>query len=82
MPVPDLAAPWSVIHDVWLQMLNPESYGLTTDKDLKHITWCPDKRCANGRSWATHQKHLDIITEHFKARWSNPIQLSPQWLYR
>ncbi|KAK8039545.1 hypothetical protein PG993_007956 [Apiospora rasikravindrae] len=73
LPVPDLSAPWSDLHDVWLQMLDPTSYGLTTDKDLQHITWCPDNRCANGRSWATHQKHLDIITEHFKARLSMPL---------
>ncbi|KAK8135204.1 hypothetical protein PG984_007216 [Apiospora sp. TS-2023a] len=65
LPVPDLSAPFSMAHEVWLQMLSPRSYRLTADTDLQHITWCPDRRCANGRSWATHQRHLDIIRAHY-----------------
>ncbi|KAK8078554.1 hypothetical protein PG996_004724 [Apiospora saccharicola] len=68
LPVPDLSAPFSRAHEVWLQMLSPGSYGLDADTDLQHITWCPDRRCANGRSWATHQRHLDIIKAHFDKR--------------
>ncbi|KAK7920000.1 hypothetical protein PG985_008022 [Apiospora marii] len=66
LPVPDLSVPFTSAHEVWLQMLSPRSYGLNGDTELQHITWCPDRRCANGRSWATHQRHLDIINTRFE----------------
>ncbi|KAK8039844.1 hypothetical protein PG993_008255 [Apiospora rasikravindrae] len=66
LPVPDLSVPFTRAHEVWLQMLSPHSYGLSADTDLQHITWCPDRRCVNGRSWATHQRHLDIINARFE----------------
>lgn len=30
----------------WLSHLDPDSYGLFTDTDTKHIIWCDDRRCA------------------------------------
>ncbi|KAK8863129.1 hypothetical protein PGQ11_009364 [Apiospora arundinis] len=67
--VPDLTDPFSEEHQVWLQMLNPTSYNLDTDTELRHITWCPDKECANGgRNWAGHLGALKVISEHHKCR--------------
>ncbi|KAK8085913.1 hypothetical protein PG994_000887 [Apiospora phragmitis] len=76
LPVPDLTAPFSPVHEAWLQMLSPPSYGLCTDSVLQHITWCPDKQCANGRTWASHQRHLDNIIVHHQAMKS---RFSPQF---
>ncbi|KAK7911585.1 hypothetical protein PG985_014066 [Apiospora marii] len=45
-------------YDDWTQMLPPPSYGLPEDKELRHITWCPDKACANGKSWNNHVRVL------------------------
>ncbi|KAK8040091.1 hypothetical protein PG993_008502 [Apiospora rasikravindrae] len=36
-------------YEAWRRMLSPASYGLDTDTELRHVTWCPDKRCANGQ---------------------------------
>ncbi|KAK7978670.1 hypothetical protein PG988_006160 [Apiospora saccharicola] len=66
--VPDLSTWFSRAHEIWLQMLSPRSYGLTADTELQHITWCPDRQCTNGRSWATHQRHLDVIRAHFESQ--------------
>ncbi|KAK8029688.1 hypothetical protein PG993_010979 [Apiospora rasikravindrae] len=50
LTIPDLRVPYKYMeHDEWLQMLPPPSYGLLQDVELRHITWCPDKACANGR---------------------------------
>ncbi|KAK8024963.1 hypothetical protein PG990_002786 [Apiospora arundinis] len=66
LPVPDLLGhQFSDAHQVWRQMLNPATYGLPEDPELRHLTWCPDAQCANGRNWASHQRHLDIIAAHF-----------------
>ncbi|KAK6843852.1 hypothetical protein PG987_004712 [Apiospora arundinis] len=64
--VPDLeAAPFGCIYFRWLQAMDPLSYGLTLDEELRHVTWCPDERCCNGKSrgWAGHRKALEDLTE-------------------
>ena len=36
----------------WLINLNPESWNITEDKDLRHITWCPNSLCRTAVRWA------------------------------
>lgn len=56
-------------YNVWRQLLSPASYGLAEDTELRHITWCPDKQCANGgKGWAAHRQCLDVVAEHFGLR--------------
>ena len=31
----------------WLQLMEPESYGLTEDDDSKNVFWCYDEDCKN-----------------------------------
>ncbi|KAM7212141.1 hypothetical protein V8F06_012466 [Rhypophila decipiens] len=29
----------------WLDKLDPESWGISADEELRHVVWCPDKDC-------------------------------------
>ncbi|KAK8113017.1 hypothetical protein PG984_013543 [Apiospora sp. TS-2023a] len=51
--------------DDWTQMLPPPSYGLPQDEELRHITWCPDKTCAKGKSWDNHCRVLRKVWHLF-----------------
>ncbi|KAK8078558.1 hypothetical protein PG996_004728 [Apiospora saccharicola] len=72
LPVPafDGRAQFQVDYDVWRQLMSPETYGLCEDTELRHITWCPDKQCANGKDkgWVAHRQYLDVVAEHFRMR--------------
>ena len=35
----------------WLQFLDPHSWGITEDEDLRHIAWCADQQCATMFRW-------------------------------
>ncbi|KAK8076258.1 hypothetical protein PG994_003530 [Apiospora phragmitis] len=67
LPVPT-GHQFSPAYEPWLQMMSPPSYGLPADTELRHITWCPDKQCANGKNWITHLQYLHTIAQHFKIR--------------
>lgn len=56
--IPNLRAYSPSEFDDWTQMLPPPSYGLPEDEELRHITWCPDKTCCNGKSWDNHFRIL------------------------
>ncbi|KAM7185265.1 hypothetical protein V8F33_012494 [Rhypophila sp. PSN 637] len=30
----------------WLDKLDPESWGISADEELRHVVWCPDKDCS------------------------------------
>ncbi|KAK8019141.1 hypothetical protein PG990_004279 [Apiospora arundinis] len=64
--VPDLeAASFGCIYFRWLQAMDPPSYGLTLDEELRHVTWCPDERCCNGKSRVpNHQTHYQNCENH------------------
>ncbi|KAK8093454.1 hypothetical protein PG997_000139 [Apiospora hydei] len=63
------AAQLDPAYEAWRQMLSPPSYGLDADAELRHVTWCPDPRCAVGRrGWATHLRYLEVIGYHFSGK--------------
>ncbi|KAK8005957.1 hypothetical protein PG991_012254 [Apiospora marii] len=68
VPALDRCSQFKTPYNVWRQLLNPEWYGLPEDTELRHITWCPDKQCANGKGWATHLHYLRVIAAHFTMR--------------
>ncbi|KAM7191435.1 hypothetical protein V8F33_008911 [Rhypophila sp. PSN 637] len=35
----------------WLVLLDPESWGISHDEELRHIVWCPDEQCVTGSRW-------------------------------
>lgn len=59
--VPDLKRYSPRNFDDWTQMLPPTSYGRLQGKELRHITWCPDKACANGKSTENHARVLSNV---------------------
>jgi hypothetical protein len=35
----------------WLMAIDPESWGITQDEELRHIAWCPDSSCGTSIRW-------------------------------
>ncbi|KAM7223905.1 hypothetical protein V8F06_000921 [Rhypophila decipiens] len=35
----------------WLVLLDPESWGISHDEELRHVVWCPDEQCVTGSRW-------------------------------
>ncbi|KAF4814602.1 hypothetical protein CGCTS75_v013290 [Colletotrichum tropicale] len=40
--------PWDTLDN---KLLEPQSYGAKDDIEAKHVLWCDDKTCKNGRKW-------------------------------
>jgi hypothetical protein len=47
----------------FINAMDPESYSLGHDTDLKHVTWCPNRDCVNGRNFATHLSNLLVMNQ-------------------
>ncbi|KAK8135201.1 hypothetical protein PG984_007213 [Apiospora sp. TS-2023a] len=83
LPVPAFDSQFQVDNNVWRQLMSPESYGLHEDTELRHITWCPDNQCANGKDkgWVAHRQYLDVVAEHFRMRAGFPSYRLPRVRY-
>ncbi|KAF9871256.1 hypothetical protein CkaCkLH20_11177 [Colletotrichum karsti] len=40
------------------KFLEPRSYGATSDEETKHLLWCDDAVCENGRNWEVYSKQF------------------------
>jgi hypothetical protein len=36
----------------WIKMLDPESWGITEDHELRNVLWCEDRNCATRQRWS------------------------------
>ncbi|KAK0724118.1 hypothetical protein B0H67DRAFT_549972 [Lasiosphaeris hirsuta] len=43
----------------WIRQLDPESWGASTDEELRHVTWCADSRCTTISRRRGQEKALD-----------------------
>ncbi|KAK1991850.1 hypothetical protein LX36DRAFT_325677 [Colletotrichum falcatum] len=41
-----------------ITLLDPESYAASSDHETKHLFWCDDSECRNGRDWIENAKVL------------------------
>jgi len=45
----------------WLRVLDPESWGISGDDQLRHVVWCPERECATGSRW---RRLLEALRAH------------------
>jgi len=56
----------------WIRNLDPESWGLTEDEELKHVLWCPDLKCSTRARW---NRLLQVLLPLVDKHCSNKISL-------
>ncbi|KAK3345850.1 hypothetical protein B0T25DRAFT_265026 [Lasiosphaeria hispida] len=46
---------------LWIRLLDPVTWGASADEELRHITWCPDLRCATRVRWTGLEEVLNTL---------------------
>lgn len=44
----------------WIRSLDPHSWGITKDKESKHVYWCPNKSCRTNHQWNALYRRLGL----------------------
>lgn len=63
----------------WINKLDPQSWGINEDEELRHVAWCEDTECMTRAGWTRlyHLMHVDI--DGFKGQQGEKLRDGFAW---